>query len=445
MAKIIRVLEYGTLRIGDEQQGVHFEKRHWNQLFRFHDQHTASRYYEMRHDGVRFRSYVGVIQAGDLTIEILPKVDDVNNATGDDLQKWRDILLRMLHESGTLRLDSLTNAMLREKENSLLDIYLSLFLNEVEALLHRGLVKRYRYTEGQQMALRGTIHFGKHIARNLVHQERFFTRHQTYDHQHLHNGLIRQALLLLPRLTSSATLHGRTARALLAWTECPTLKVTAATFNRLTYDRKTEVYRPAMVIARLLLLHHHPDIRGGESDLVALLFNMNRLWELYLLRTLQRLYSPYGWTISKPGYKTFWQAEDNTTSEMQPDILIEVPGKGNIVLDAKWKRPNGRPAEADLRQLYSYAHHYEAKHTFLLYPYTANELAVSGSFLQPEHLPECVTEDLVGCSTVFVQVGNEHPSAEADILDVDGYLLCSLDKQFQNWLLPTDNHLAATV
>ena len=47
--------------------------------------------------------------------------------------------------------------MLREKENSLLDIYLVLFLNEIEALLHRGLVKRYRHTEGQQMALRGTV------------------------------------------------------------------------------------------------------------------------------------------------------------------------------------------------------------------------------------------------------------------------------------------------
>jgi 5-methylcytosine-specific restriction enzyme subunit McrC len=433
MARILQVVEHSTLTIGETRRGVTFEDRHYRQLFQYLDDHAAHRYYEMRLNGVRFRNYVGVIQVIDLTIEILPKVDDITDASEESLSQWHDVLLRMLHESGTLPLDSLSNAMLREKENSLLDVYLTLFLNEVEGLLHHGLVKRYRHTEGQQNALRGTIQFSKHIARNLVHRERFYTRHQTYDHQHLHNQLVRQALLLLPRLTTSPTLRGRTARALLAWADLPTIRVTAATFARLNYDRKTEAYRPAMVITRLLLLNHRPDLRGGNNDLIALLFNMNQLWERYVLRTLQRLYSPHGWTVSKPGYKTFWQA-GKVTSEMQPDILIEIPGKGNVVLDAKWKRPNGHPAEADLRQLYAYAHHYQARQTFLLYPHTVAETAVTGTFLQPEHLPTCTEEDLIGCSTVFVQVGKVKSSGDADILDAEGYLHCSLSEQFQGSL-----------
>ena len=434
MPRIIQVREYGTLRVGEAQQDVTFEKRHWQQLFRYHDEHAAHRYYDMRHDGVRFRSYVGVIQAGDLTIEILPKVDDVDDASAGDFRKWRNILLQMLKESGTLRLDSLSNAMLREKENSILDVYLNLFLNEVEALLHRGLVKRYRHTEGQQSALRGAIQFGKHVALNLVHQERFYTRHQTYDNQHLHNQLVRQALLLLPRLTTSTTLRGRTARALLQWAEHPTIKVTAATFARLVFDRKTEAYRPAMVIARLLLLNHRPDLQGGTEDLVALLFNMNQLWEQYLLRTLQRLYAPYGWNVRKPGYKLFWSADDGSTSEMQPDILLSVPGKGNIVLDAKWKRPQGRPQEGDLRQLAAYAHHYNAAQTMLLYPYTMTESAVTGRFAHPDHLSAADDHELVKCSTVFVQVGGGLLHSDESVLESDGYLRCSLSTQFTEWL-----------
>jgi 5-methylcytosine-specific restriction enzyme subunit McrC len=434
MPKAIQVREYGTLRIGDEQHGATFEKRHWQQLFRYHDEHAANRFFEMRHNGVRFRSYVGVIQAGDLTIEIIPKTDDIEDASGNDLRKWRNILLQMLKESGTLRLDSLSNALLREKENSILDVYLDLFLTEVEALLHRGLVKRYRHTEGQQSALRGAIQFGKHIALNLVHQERFYTRHQTYDHQHLHNQLVRQALLLLPRLTSSITLRGRTARALLQWAETPTIKVTPATFARLSFNRKTEAYHPALAIARLLLLNHRPDLQGGSSDLIALLFNMNWLWEQYLLRTLQRVGAPHGWMVSKPGYKVLWSADDGSTSEMQPDILIEVPGKGNIVLDAKWKRLQGRPAEADLRQLYAYAHHYNAQHTLLLYPFTVTEQDAKGTFTHPDHLPPCEAADLVTCSTLFVQVGSENTLKTADYLDAEGYLHCSLSKQLDKWL-----------
>lgn len=442
MPKIMQVLEHSTLRIGAEQQGVTFEKRHWKQLFRYRDAHAAHRYYDMRHDGVRFRSYVGVIQAGDLTIEILPKVDDVGEASGTSLLKWRDILLRMLRESGTLPMNSLSNAMLREKENSLLDIYLDLFLNEVELLLHQGLAKRYRHTEGQQTALRGAIQFGTHISRNLVHQERFYTRHQTYDHQHLHNQLIRQALLVLPRLTNSPTLRGRTVRALLQWIDVPALKVTAATFARLAFNRKTEAYRPALVIARLLLLHHRPDLRGGANDLVALLFNMNQLWERYLLRTLHRIGTPLGWKVEKPGYKILWEAETGSTSQMQPDILVAIPGTGNIVLDAKWKRPQGRPAEADLRQLYAYAHHYDAKHTALLYPHSSNEQAVKGRFQHPDYLPTCAEEQLVRCSTVFVQVGSNEKSAGTNVLDDDGYLRTTLLEAFAQWA--TSEALAAS-
>lgn len=435
MPRIIQVREYGTLRVGDEQQGNKFEKRHWQQLFRYHDEYAAHRYYDMRHDGVRFRSYVGVIQAGDLTIEILPKVDDIDDASASDLRKWRNILLQMLKESGTLRLDSLSNAMLREKENSILDVYLDLFLTEVEALLHRGMVKRYRHTEGQQSALRGAIQFGKHIALNLVHQERFYTRHQTYDYRHLHNHLVRQALLLLPRLTTSTTLRGRTARALMQWVETPTTKVTAATFACLVYDRKTEAYRPALGIARLLLLNHRPDLQGGTEDLVALLFNMNQLWEQYLLRTLQRLYAPHGWNVRKPGYKVFWSADDGSTSEMQPDILLSVPGKGNIILDAKWKRPQGRPQEGDLRQLAAYAQHYNASHTMLLYPYTVAESAVTGRFAHPDHLSTADDHQLVTCSTVFVKVGNGLLHTDDNLLDSNGFLYCSLSKTLAKWVV----------
>lgn len=428
MSRIIRVPEYGIIKIGVEQGGIVFEKRHWTQLFKYHDEHAADKYYDMRHDGVQFSSYVGVIQAGDLTIEILPKVDDVEGASDSTLQKWRDVLLHMLRESGMLRVESLSNALLREKENSLLDIYLALFLQEVEWLLHRGLVKRYRHNEGQQMALRGTIQFGKHIARNLVHQERFYTRHQTYDHQHLHNQLIRQALLLMPRLTHSPTLRGRTARALLQWAESPSIKVTTTTFSRLTFDRKTEAYRPALVIARLLLLQHRPDIQGGNNDLVALLFNMNTLWEQYLLRTLQRLV-PDATVVCKPNAKVLWYAVDGSdkTSKMEPDILVSMPNGVSIVLDAKWKRPkNGQPAPGDLRQLFAYSQHYKAAHAFLLYPYSGDGAAVVGKFRRLDHLLASKQEELVNCSTMFVRVGSGQVPTDVGVLDEDGYLRCSL-------------------
>ena len=218
----MRVLEHSLLTIGDQQgtgdQRAEFQPAHWDALLRYHSTGAGRRYYDIRHRGIRFKHYVGVLQAGDLTIEVLPKADAVPDAgtpPAEDFDRWRQLLLRMLAEAGLLPVDSLNTALLHEQEHSLLDLYLGLFLSEVELLLRRGLAKRYRPHEGQVKALKGTLLFGPHLTRNAVHRERFYTRHQTYDHDHLPHRLLRQALLLLPALTAEATLRGRAARVLL--------------------------------------------------------------------------------------------------------------------------------------------------------------------------------------------------------------------------------------
>jgi len=422
MPHILRVLEHSILTIGDTQNGATFQKAHWEALLRFHDTGAGRRYYDIRHRGIRFKHYVGVLQAGGLTIEVLPKADAVPGATtppGEDFDHWRRLLLRMLAEAGLLPVDTFQTALLHEREHSLLDLYLGLFLTEVETLLHRGLVKRYRQREGQVKALKGTLLFGQHLARNVVHQERFYTRHQTYDLDHLPHRLLRQALVLLPALTAHTGLRGRAARALLAWPELPAVRPTPAIFARLRYDRKTAPYRPALRIARLLLLRLSPDVRHGEQDLVALFFNMNHIWEAYLLRTIQRL-APAGWEVSKPARVVFWQAPGQQ-SRMQPDILLQHSVHGCVILDAKWKRPDGRHAENDLRQLFAYAHHFGATQVRLLYPQAGNEPAVEGEFTRPL---------LTDAGSRMIRGGVSYVRVD----EAPGYLRCSLEAEHLAWL-----------
>jgi len=59
-----------------------------------------------------------------------------------------------------------------------------------------------------------------------------------------------------------------------------------------------------------------------------------------------------------PGGKP-WQYLLVPHDEVQ-GILLRHATHGTIVLDAKWKRPHGKLAEADLRQLFAYAQHFGA-------------------------------------------------------------------------------------
>ena len=64
----------------------------------------------------------------------------------------------------------MSDARLRLRSASLLDIYFESFLAEVDDLVHHGLVRKYRQTCGNLSALKGRILFQQHFPRNLVHQ-----------------------------------------------------------------------------------------------------------------------------------------------------------------------------------------------------------------------------------------------------------------------------------
>jgi 5-methylcytosine-specific restriction enzyme subunit McrC len=320
-------------------------------------------YYSLIHKGVRFNEYVGVIQVGDIIIEVLPKADKSDNE-----EKWRGVLIGMLKAIGSFDTQAPSSASLNLKSNSILDLYFSIFISEAEQLLHKGLVKRYNKTEGNAMALKGSIQFAKHFQKNAVHAERFYIRYTTYNQEHSFNQILYKTLLLLRRINRNPSLHSRIGALLLNFPEMKGIKVDEALFDNLTYNRKTEPYRKAMNIARLLLLNHHPDVTKGRNDVLALMFDMNLLWEKFVLASLER-FKPLSTTIHSQSSKSFWKPEKGSKSRLRPDIVINKDKDDCLVLDTKWKNLGGsNPSADDLQQLYAYHKFYKAKRAALIYP-----------------------------------------------------------------------------
>ena len=68
----IQVFEYEKLRIDEKN----FTETHLNSIVKFNEK-NGNKYFTTIYKGVQFKSYVGVIQIGGLTIEILPKADNL--------------------------------------------------------------------------------------------------------------------------------------------------------------------------------------------------------------------------------------------------------------------------------------------------------------------------------------------------------------------------------
>ena len=276
LPSIVR-FEHQELKVGQTHKGVEFTEPHRKALEAHYGSGKEVKYFKLIHNGVQFNEFVGVIQVGKLIIEVLPKADRYS-----DVGDWRNILIGMLKAVGVFDIQAPSSSSLNVKPNFILDLYFALFVQEVEYLVNEGLAKKYRKTEGNTMALKGALQFGQHIAKNLVHKERFYTRHTSYDQVHLLNQVLLKTLKLLLQVNQNPVLQSRIGALLLNFPELPDVNVSENTFEKIILNRKTERYRNALEISRLLLLNYHPDVSKGQNNVLAIMFDMNLLWERFI-------------------------------------------------------------------------------------------------------------------------------------------------------------------
>ena len=270
-------------------------------------------YFDLIHNGVQFKNYVGVLHMQRLTIEILPKADNHPSDEAEIKQAWSSLLIEMLRISGLSKVGSVGKAHQRLRNNSLLELYLHHFLNECEEVLRIGLVKSYRRDSGNVAALKGQILFNKQIQNNLIRKDRMYTRHQVYDHDHLVNHVLFEALKIVERLSVNSSMKSR-ARALYPISRRlnRTQRSMRTTINRIAITRKLHHYEDALGLAKLILLNFSPDLRRGTEDVLAILFDMNMLWERFIFRSLQRGLKDDGYKVS---YQNFQGILESSTGQ----------------------------------------------------------------------------------------------------------------------------------
>lgn len=264
---------------------------------------------------------------------------------------------------------------LHTQNTPLLDVFIQMFCQELNMLISRGIRHDYVATEENRTYLKGKLLFSEHIRHNLVHKERFYTSSDEYIADISPNRLIKSTLLLLKSLSTSYSTLTQINQALEVFEEISQSFNIEGDFLSCTTSRHFDYYENVLEWCKLFLEGKSFNAYSGESKAYALLFPMERLFESYVAYMLiQNNQEKYTIQTQKSDKSLLCNENDESKFQLRVDLHITKPDNKIIIADTKWKPLKNTEdkkhgiAQADLYQLFAYAHYHDAQEVWLIYP-----------------------------------------------------------------------------
>ena len=306
---------------------------------------------------IQARNYVGVLQTkSGLTIEILPKIADKNDA-----ERSKAVFIKMLRTLKNFPFKSSNLASLKIQNLPLLEIFISMFLCELEALVKKGIKSDYVALEENLNFLKGKLNINEQIKRNSIHKERFYVGYSEFLSDIKINRIIKTTLKFLYKKSNSSKNQQKIRELLFIFDEVLECEDYKNFFEKLIINRQVKHYEQTLLWCKIFLLGNSFTPHKGNDLAFALLFDMNALFESYVGNFIKKKYADVSLQYSEKHL-----VENPKSFKLRPDIFL----KGKFIADTKWKIVSSRDdiSQADLYQLYAYGKKHECDKLHLIYP-----------------------------------------------------------------------------
>lgn len=315
------------------------------------------------------QNYVGVIQTQDgTTIEILPKIKNL------DTDKSKKILIKMLKTLKKSPFKNFNMAHLKTSKMPLLEIFITMFLEELSKLIQKGIKSDYITKEENLKFLKGKLQINQQIKINYIHKERFYVEFQEFLSNRIENKLIKTTLEFLYKKSKANKNQQRIREFLFVFDEIEISHNIKSDFSKIKSNRQMKDYEQILLWCRTFLLENSFSPYKGSDIAFALLFDMNLLFESYV-----------GYYLKKKGLNVSLQdkgkylVEEPSKFALRPDIVINKVDEEDelLIADTKWKiiKDEKDISQQDMYQLYAYGTKYiDCKKLYLIYPYDNHEL-----------------------------------------------------------------------
>ena len=333
------------------------------------------------------QNYVGVIQTQDgTTIEILPKIESVTT------QDSKAILLKMLKNLKKSPFKHFNTANLKATKLPLLEIFISMFLEELALLVRKGIRSGYIQKEENLHFLKGKLKLSEQLKRNTVHKERFYVEYEEFSNNRVENQLIKTTLEYLYKKSHSSKNQQKIREYLFVFDEVSSTHTPKEDFKKIQTSRETKAYESVLLYAKTFLLENSFSPYKGSDVAFALLFDMNILFESYVGAYLKKKCKDV--RLQDKGKHLI---DSHKKFALRPDIVLYKDTEKEIIADTKYKNITSQKdiSQADMYQLYAYGTKYQnTSQLYLIYPKNRDTFKQRYSFVKDKLHLEILFFDL---------------------------------------------------
>ena len=349
-------------------------------------------FFKITKDVIVPQNFVGTILLDDIQIDILPKIPLVEN----NIEAEKIRFLEILQNIDYFKEKIFSNSKIKIIDTSILELFIHLFIEEVEKIVKKGLIYKYVDKNENLNVFKGKLDINSHIKYNFSHKERFFMKFDEFSVNSLENIIIKLTIQKLKKVSINPKNKENLNKIGHYFENVSILDDSIENLKYLTFDRMNDYYKNAIQWAKIFLNNQSSSIFStNNGEIPSILFPMETIFENYIANKLvniiqEKSYNQLAIKVQDNSCSIFSSISlnnvkiDNNILRIRPDIVIKnKDAKEIFILDTKWKILNKlddkfKISTEDVYQMLAYVKTYSdrnknkyiCKKAYLIYPAT---------------------------------------------------------------------------
>ena len=331
--------------------------------------------------GIRAANFVGIIKYKNIQIEILPKM-----LAKDYFQREQTLknLMFMLGYTKQLNIKHTNLAFLGNSANGFIETLIRIYAQGLFDALKYTIPKDYvRMTENLN-CVRGKLNLTQHIRTNCANQARFYCGFDEFSEDNLLNQMFLFVSTQLCAITKDAKTKKLLRFIVNNYADISWRHIRVCDVDKLCLNRNQKCFETPFLLAKLFLGNMSVDLSQPSADNIALMWDMNTLFEEFVFEFIKRNKSEIDKNITidyQKGRRLLCsKGMGKKYGNTYVDIFVKTPNvPGGIVLDTKYKL-SSRFDNSDVFQVVTYCFIHQSRNAVLLYPGTDKCDAIEGEY-----------------------------------------------------------------